>query len=300
MKVLIITVIVLAYNLAVAQKKLALLSAVVWECCKQILESLVMTSTKSIRLAEECLMTTGSTLLLHGVHQVYCDMELECGGHKGGWMRIADLDTSRGDNCPSGWTKITTNDTGQPSIDVCRSPSDNAGCYPTIFTVNGTSYHRICGKTRGYQKYTMDAFGGPRDGRSAKTIDDYVDGLSITLGKPRKHVWTYIVGFSEISNGGYTHYCPCATAQGGRTSPMFVGDHYYCESGYAGSVTPSNIFFTSDPLWDGSGYAHSTTQCCANINLPWFFRQFCMGQQDDIEVRICADEPFSIKLKLLQ
>ena len=22
-----------------------------------------------------------------GVHQVYCDMELECGGHKGGWMR---------------------------------------------------------------------------------------------------------------------------------------------------------------------------------------------------------------------
>ena len=37
-----------------------------------------------------------------GVHQVYCDMELECGGHKGGWMRIADLDTSRGHDCPSG------------------------------------------------------------------------------------------------------------------------------------------------------------------------------------------------------
>ena len=37
-----------------------------------------------------------------GAHQVYCDMELECGGHKGGWMRIADLDTSRGDDCPSG------------------------------------------------------------------------------------------------------------------------------------------------------------------------------------------------------
>ena len=24
-----------------------------------------------------------------GVHQVYCDMELECGGHKGGWIRGA-------------------------------------------------------------------------------------------------------------------------------------------------------------------------------------------------------------------
>jgi len=30
-----------------------------------------------------------------GVHQVYCDMELECGGRKGGWMRIADLDSYR-------------------------------------------------------------------------------------------------------------------------------------------------------------------------------------------------------------
>ena len=36
-----------------------------------------------------------------GVHQVYCDMELESGGHKGGWMRIADLDISSGDDCPS-------------------------------------------------------------------------------------------------------------------------------------------------------------------------------------------------------
>ena len=73
-------------------------------------------------------------------------MELECGGHKGGWMRIADHDTSRGDDCPSGWTKITTiMMEGQPSIDVCRSLSDNGGCYPTI---NGASYYKICGKSK--------------------------------------------------------------------------------------------------------------------------------------------------------
>ena len=109
-----------------------------------------------------------------GVHQVYCNMELECGGHKGGWMRIADLDTSRGDDCPSGWTKITTNDPGQPSIDVCRSPNDNPRCYPTIFTVNGTIYHKICGKARGYQKHTMEALGGPCDSSNNKNINDYV------------------------------------------------------------------------------------------------------------------------------
>ena len=33
-------------------------------------------------------------------YQVYCDMELQCG--KGGWMRVADLNTSRGDDCPTG------------------------------------------------------------------------------------------------------------------------------------------------------------------------------------------------------
>ena len=38
------------------------------------------------------------------VQLVYCDMSLECGSHKGGWMRIADLNSSR-DNCPQEWIK---------------------------------------------------------------------------------------------------------------------------------------------------------------------------------------------------
>ena len=228
-----------------------------------------------------------------GVHQVYCDMELECGGHNGGWMRIADLDTSRGDDCPSGWTKITTFGGGQPSIDVCRSPNNNVNCYPTIFSVNGVSYHKICGKARGYQRHTTDAFGGPRNQFDCD-INNYVDELSITIGNPRKHVWTYAAGFSEITTRpSNRNYCPCATAPGGILPPSFVGDHYYCESGYIGVLTTSEIFYTSDPLWDGSGCFRTTTECCANVNLPWFSRQFCMAQQDDIEVRICTDEHFS-------
>ena len=103
------------------------------------------------------------------------------------------------------------------------------------------------------------------------------------------------MGFSEVSTGPFSHYCPCATAPGGRAPPSFVGDHYYCESGYAGTVTTSEIFYISDPLWDGSGCVQTTTQCCTNIDLPWFSRQFCMAQQDDIEVRMCADEPFNIE-----
>ena len=222
-----------------------------------------------------------------GVHQVYCDMELECGGHKGGWMRIADLDTSRGDDCPSGWTKITTNDGGQPSIDVCRSPSDNAGCYPTMFTVNGTSYNKICGKARGYQRHTTDAFV-----ENTRSINEaYVDGLSITLGSPRKHVWTYAAGFSETGDAAFTRNCPCAAIPG-RAPLSFIGNDYYCESGFAGAALTSRVFYTSDPLWDGSGCIISNTNCCSNVDLPWFHRKFVMAQQDDIEVRICTNQAF--------
>ena len=103
------------------------------------------------------------------------------------------------------------------------------------------------------------------------------------------------MGFSEVSNGGYTHYCPCATASGGRAPPFFVGDDYYCESGYAVGATTGQVFYTSDPLWDGDGCVYSTTLCCADVDLPCFSREFHMVQADDIEVRICVDEPFNIK-----
>ena len=133
-----------------------------------------------------------------GVHQVYCDMGLECGGHKGGWMRIADLDTSRGDECPTGWSKVNTPDNNpmHPSLSVCQSPTDTAGCFPTIFSVYNVNYFKICGKARGYQRGTTDAFD-----TSSKSINNpYVDSLSIILGNPRKHVWTYASGNSDNKN----------------------------------------------------------------------------------------------------
>jgi len=212
-------------------------------------------------------------------------MELECGGHKGGWMKIADLDTSRGDKCPSGWTKIATNDAGQPFIDVCKATSNNAGCYPVSFSVNSVSYHKICGKARGYQKRTTDAFN-----TNSKSIDStYVDGLSITLGRPRKHVWTYAAGHEDTTRS-YRFLCPCA-ANPGDSAHSFIGNHYYCESG--APEIPRNIYYTSDPLWDGSGCVTANNNCCANVGMPWFYRAFPNAQKDNIEVRICTDQVFA-------
>ena len=223
------------------------------------------------------------------IHTVYCDMELECGGHKGGWMKIADYDTSRGDDCPKGWNKITAN-----SIAMCRSPSNNAGCYSSMFSVHKVNYNKICGKVKGYQKGSPSAFIG-----STPSLDTlYVEGISITLGHPRKHIWTYAVGLSDDDNhGGGIHNCPCAKHRG-QAAPSFVESHYYCESGNTGSFVASQ-YHTEDPLWDGSGCL-AYNNCCTNTDQPWFFRQLVMKRQDDIEARLCTDQGFADEAVLVE
>ena len=123
--------------------------------------------------------------------KVYCDMELTCGGITGGWMRIADVDTTQGDNCPTGWRKIT-----QPRP-LCRGSGDAAGCYSAYFSNNKAEYNSICGKLRGYQQGSTAAF--LAEFAPSCTIDiPYLDGVSVTVGKPRKHVWSYATGLIKI------------------------------------------------------------------------------------------------------
>ena len=46
-----------------------------------------------------------------------------CAGVGGEWRRIASIDISAGDECPTGWNKSSHN-----GVSFCRSPSDNPGC----------------------------------------------------------------------------------------------------------------------------------------------------------------------------
>jgi len=210
-------------------------------------------------------------------------MELECGGDKGGWMRVANFSTSSGDGCPTGWTKITT------PIEACRSPNDAAVCYSTTFSVSGASYHKICGMARGFQKDTPDAFQLFADSQRKGISTPYVDGLSITIGDPRQHIWTYAVGITNDGEHGLSP-CPCA-AFPGRDPAFFIGDNYYCDSGSPG--TQQNGVFTDNPLWDGEGCVGANNNCCTSPGMPWFFRKFPFRQQDDIEARICHDQDFA-------
>ena len=222
----------------------------------------------------------------------YCDMELDCGGNKGGWMRIADINTKRGDTCPSGWKRYKS---------YCIGGSA-AGCYSAHFLTNSTSYTKVCGKAVGYQKGTMDCFypSAYPHGKvhnytpitSSRSLDGvYVDGISITTGNPRKHVWTYAVGLSDDYNYPLFN-CPCAKTPG-PDPPTYVGNHYYCESGNTGTYYGKHgIIYSNDPLWDGTGCL-SENSCCYNAGMPWFFRQFPTTTTGDIEVRICRDQAFA-------
>ena len=60
----------------------------------------------------------------------------------------------------------------------------------------------------------------------------YVDGVSLTHGQPRRHIWTYstaVQSFPSIRQRGLT--CPCFSNNDDYPSPPFVGQDYYCESG---------------------------------------------------------------------
>jgi len=207
-------------------------------------------------------------------------MELDCGGIKGGWMKIADLNTKSENACPGGWTSYKSYCTGGQA----------AGCYSTNFTTVSTSYSKICGKVLGYQQKTMDGFypsayaygrvNGYIPKTSSRSLDGvYVDGVSVTCGNPCKHVWTYAATGHDAKK--YQIYnCPCAEYPG-PDPPIFVGSHYYCKSGPTGTL-----------LWDGVG-CRPENNCCYDAGMPWFFRQFPTTTTGDIEVRICHDQAFA-------
>ena len=54
----------------------------------------------------------------------------------------------------------------------------------------------------------------------------YVDGVSLTYGSPRQHIWTFAAGQSEFSN--VNDNCPCDVTIN-ITIPPFVGGDYFCE-----------------------------------------------------------------------
>ena len=214
---------------------------------------------------------------------MYCDMTLTCKGVGGGWMQVAKLDMINSSHqCPPG-TRLRTDDAKR----LYGIGINGTGCSSTTFTLQGIEYSRVCGKIIGYQYASPDSF---RDiHRSGNTInDDYVDGISLTYGSPRMHIWTFAGALDEYYNHEFFS-CPCTNIhRAGSQPPSFVGNDYFCDTGsthhWEGRLYPE------DPLWDGAGCGSANT-CCSLNNPPWFLKQLSSTTTDNIEMRICRDEP---------
>ena len=210
----------------------------------------------------------------------------KCGIFDVDWRRIAYLDmTQPSARCPSNLTEHSNSSTGQRACGRSSGP----GCSSVIFPSRG-KYSQVCGLVAGYESGSMNSFNP--NYFDDKTINDvYVDGISITHGNPRQHLWTYVVGLQEAAHSS------CGQCPGDRADypasciPDFVGNDYYCETGWVSSFTKGRHVW-DDALWDGKGCHLSTAHSCDRYG--WFHKQV-NTTTDYMEVRLCANQETSIE-----
>ena len=215
---------------------------------------------------------------------IYCNMDEMC-GIEGGWTRLAYLDMSDSTmSCPSGFRLYETG-----GVRACGRPVGGPSCASITFPSNNISYSEVCGRVVGYQYASPDAVDTRFSNSSIHNDINsyYVDGVSITHGYPRQHIWTFMAGVSDSYRDDGN--CPCNIPLS-RTQDIqsFIGNDYFCESG--NPVGWTYELYTRDPLWDGQGCGSQEGSCCAAPGLPWFYKTF-NSTTDYIELRECGDEP---------
>ena len=204
-----------------------------------------------------------------------------CGSGK--WKQVAYFNMKNAsEQCPKGWRGYDS------PVRCCGRPvTARPSCPSVYYSTGGYQYSRVCGRAIGYQVGSPDCFHILNEPEGEIVNGYYVDGVSITHGNPRTHIWTFAVGlheFAGVTNDRFN--CPC---DGGTTNPpTFVGNNYFCETGDDTANVELKRFYSEDPLWDGQN-CHNQT-CCSKNSPPWFHVPLASPTMDDIEVRICGDQ----------
>ena len=213
--------------------------------------------------------------------QVYCDMERVCvcdQAGSGAWMRVADIDMTRDkEECPidGNFRSVTPPGTEQT---LCGGRSQQ--CISTSFSSLGIQYSRVCGRIVGYQFGSPDAFFP-----NQQIHQRFLVGITLTYDDPPCHIWSFAAGYNQYATG--QGGCPCNIGSSA-TTPTFVGNDYFCDSGYEVNSLPPSIYFVNDPLWDGSGCDNG--DCCEFNTPPWFCKDLPEYTTEDIELRLCLNE----------
>ena len=207
-----------------------------------------------------------------------------CGGP--GWRRAAYLNMSDPtQTCPPAWELITT-----PRRSCARpSSAGSRTCYSAMFPTQGIQYSQVCGRIIGYQIGHGGAFTLENNNQPAPIDGPYVDGVSLTYGNPRQHIWTFASALDEVQGSNREKKCPCNYRYPHTVKiPSFVSGDYFCETGVPpGHYSTPSVFYAADPLWDGGGCGPTST-CCTFNNPPWFCKQLPQSTNTDLEVRLCS------------
>ena len=199
-------------------------------------------------------------------------------------MKVISINVSNiTDSCPSRLNTLTS-----PKR-LCAMNTDVAGCSSAYFDVHGVEYSRVCGKIIGYQQKIPDAFKSYYNNRGLTIDQIFVDSISLTHGRPRKHIWTFAAALHEVIPASYRSLCPCTNIHNQLTVPIppYVGNDYFCDT--ASEQIFEVKFYPDDPLWDGQGCGQLNT-CCSFNRPPWFMKQLLASTRDNIEMRLCADQ----------
>lgn len=116
-----------------------------------------------------------------------------------------------------------------------------------------------------------------------------MDGLAITAGSPRRHLYTLAQGTSEVFGDSVNASCPC---DDGIDPPAFVGADYRCEEPQE-SAEPGNTnnryFDLGDPLFDGLGIEDESCMGAPESRSGDFVRSVAPSA-DAIELRLMHTE----------
>ena len=200
-------------------------------------------------------------------------------------MRVAYIDMrNTSHQCPTALNLLSRS---SPPRRVCDITSN--GCFSTTFTVHGVKYSHVYGRIIAYQNQVPIAFHffNIKNNNYDEIDEPYVFGVSLTHGRsPRKHIWTFVGASDETSNIP-TFKCPCTNTNISPPPrvPGFIGNDYFCDT--ASSSSYRNIFYPSDPLWDGKGCGPTNT-CCSFNHPPWFTKHLPSPTTDDVEMRLCS------------
>ena len=114
-----------------------------------------------------------------------------CGGTTG-WTQVVYVDIANSSHqCSSSFREYRS-----PARACGRQSTTTASCDSAIFGVNGMQYNQVCGRIIAYQIGYPVAFYSALS--QDVSIDSwYLEGISLTHGSPRQHIWLFAATPSE-------------------------------------------------------------------------------------------------------